>query len=366
MAEQQLVRRLGLVSATAIVVSNMIGAGIFTLTGFLAGDLGSASAVIGIWFAGALVALVGALCYAELGANFPRSGGEYVYLSEAWGPAWGFIDGWVTFFAGFSAPIAVAAIGISAYLAYFNPALDPVAASGDVALGPLTLHLGGGELLACGIVALFTVVNLFGVEEVGRLQNSLTALKLIVLTLLLVLGFGIGEGDWAHFSQPAERTSDAALPAQFLISLIFVYWAYSGWNAAIYVAEEIREPEVTLPRSLLIGTVLVAVFYAALNVLYIYANPLEEMKGVIAVGSQAAQSLFGDGGGAWFSGGMAVSLLATVNAMCLIGPRVYYADGEGAGVLLVRGRGAPKVEEPVGGGCGAGRLLLSADHHRVL
>ncbi len=325
MPDSKLVRRLGLVSATAIVVSNMIGAGIFTTTGFLAGDLGSPTVVIGIWFAGAAVALVGALCYSELGVNFPRSGDEYVYLSEAWGPAWGFIDGWVTFFAGFSAPIAVAAIAFSAYLAHFNPALDPGSAAGDLALGPLTLHLGAGELLACGVIVVFTLLNLLGVEEVGRMQNVLTAIKLVVLSLFLALGFSIGTGDWGHFSQAAERTSETALPAQFLISLIFVYWAYSGWNAAIYVAEEIRDPEKTLPRALLIGTLLVTVFYAALNALYIYANPLEEMKGVIAVGSQAAESLFGPTGGRWFSAGMALSLLATVNAMCLIGPRVYYA-----------------------------------------
>lgn len=325
MPEHQLVRRLGLVSATAIVVSNMIGAGIFTTTGFLAGQLGSPTTVVSLWFVGAAIAFLGAICYAELGANFPRSGGEYVYLTEAFGPAWGFVDGWVTFFAGFSAPIAVAAIGISAYLAYFNPALDPTSAAGDVVLGPLTLHLGPGRLAACLVVVAFTLLNLVGVETVARMQNGLTGIKLLVLSLFLLLGFAVGTGDWGHFAQPAERTSELALPAQFLISLIFVYWAYSGWNAAIYVAEEIRDPEVTLPRSLLLGTTIVAVFYALLNALYIYATPLEEMKGVIAVGSQAAESLFGERGGGWFSGGMALSLLATVNAMCLIGPRVYYA-----------------------------------------
>jgi len=325
MAQPELVRRLGFISASAIVVSNMIGAGIFTTTGFLAGDLGSPSAVIGVWFVGAAIAFVGALCYSELGVNLPRSGGEYVYLSEAWGPAWGFIDGWVSFFAGFSAPIAVAAIGVSAYLAYFNPALDPANTAGDFALGPLTLRLGAGALFACGLIVLFTLLNLMGVEKVAGMQNGLTAIKLAVLSLFLVLGFTVGDGDWGHFSQAAERTSSAPLPAQFLLSLIFVYWAYSGWNAAIYVAEEIREPEKTLPRALFAGTALVTLFYAALNVLYVYANPLEQMKGVIAVGSQAAQSLFGEEGGAFFAGGMALSLLATVNAMCLIGPRVYFA-----------------------------------------
>src|SRR5262245_36515762 len=157
MSQPGLVRQLSTLSATALVVSSMIGAGIFTTTGFLAGDLGRPGLVIGIWFAGAALALAGALCYSELGVNFPRSGGEYVYLSEAWGPAWGFIDGWVSFFAGFSAPVAVSAMGISAYLAYFSQSLSADAGP-VIALGFVQLRLGAGSLLACAIVALFTAI----------------------------------------------------------------------------------------------------------------------------------------------------------------------------------------------------------------
>ena len=192
-----LVRQLGTLSATALVVSNMIGTGIFTTTGFLAGDLGDPALVIGIWFVGAALALAGALCYAELGANFPRSGGEYVYLSEAWGPAWGFIDGWVSFFAGFSAPIATTALAISAYLAYFSPALSTDNVS-VVSLGFVQLRLGGATFLACAIVAAFTAVNVIGVSQVAKLQNVLTATKLAVIGAFLLLGFTIGGGDWAQ------------------------------------------------------------------------------------------------------------------------------------------------------------------------
>lgn len=302
----------------------MIGTGIFTTTGFLAGDLGSPPLVIAIWAVGAALAFVGAICYSELAVNFPRSGGEYVYLSEAWGPAWGFIDGWVSFFAGFSAPIAVAALGISAYLGYFAPALDPQSTVAWT-VGPLSVYAGPGQLLACGIVAALTLLNLFGVAEVAKLQNTLTGLKLTVLALLLALGFTIGRGDWGHFSETIERSSSTPLPAQFLLSLVFVYFGYSGWNAAVYVAEEVQDPERTLPRSLLLGTALVAAFYAALNALYIYASPLADLAGKVAVGAHAAGALFGERGGSVFAAGMALSLLATVNAMCLIGPRVYYA-----------------------------------------
>lgn len=345
MPEPGLSRRLGLISCTAIVVSNMIGTGIFTTTGFLAGDLGSPSLVIAIWLVGAALAFVGAVCYSELAVNLPRSGGEYVYLSEAWGPAWGFIDGWVSFFAGFSAPIAVAALGISAYLGYFAPGLDPQAAA-TVSLGPLTIYNGGGQWFACAVVAALTLLNMLGVGEVAKLQNGLTAMKLVVLGALLVLGFAIGSGDWGHFTQTAERTSTAAIPAQFALSLVFVYFGYSGWNAAVYVAEEVRQPEKTLPRSLLLGTALVAAFYAALNALYIYASPLEELKGKVAVGAHAAGALFGERGGAIFAVGMALSLLATVNAMCIIGPRVYFAMARNGAFFSFAAKVHPQWRSP--------------------
>lgn len=341
----ELHRRLGLISCTAIVISNMIGTGIFTTTGFLAGDLGSPALVIGIWTVGAALAFVGAICYSELAVNFPRSGGEYVYLSEAWGPAWGFIDGWVSFFAGFSAPIAVAALGIAAYLGYFAPALDPQTTA-PLALGPLSIYAGAGQWMACGIVAALTLLNMLGVGEVAKLQNGLTALKLIVLGALLALGFAIGSGDWGHFAEPAVRTSTASIPAQFALSLVFVYFGYSGWNAAVYVAEEVREPEKTLPRSLLLGTALVAVFYAALNALYIYASPLEQLKGKVAVGAHAAGALFGEQGGAIFAAGMALSLLATVNAMCIIGPRVYYAMAKNRAFFSFAAKVHPRWRSP--------------------
>jgi basic amino acid/polyamine antiporter, APA family len=318
-------RRLGTLGATALVVSNMIGVGIFTTTGFLAGDLAQPQLVIGIWIVGAILALAGALCYSELGTNFPRSGGEYVYLSEAWGPAWGFIDGWISFFAGFSAPIAAAALAFSAYVAQFFPFLSPDSAIVVVPLGFAQLRLGGAQLTACGLVATFTAINLTNVSRVEKLQIVLTVTKLLVIATFLVVGFSFGSGDWSHFTRSAERTATNSLASQFAISLIFVFYGYSGWNAAVYVAEEIRTPESTLPIALSVGTFLVAMIYVALNVLYVYANSLDEMKGVVAVGALAAKSLLGDRVGGLFSGAMALSLLATINAMCMIGPRVYYA-----------------------------------------
>ncbi|HXV59097.1 MAG TPA: amino acid permease [Vicinamibacteria bacterium] len=339
MPESRLERRIGIVGAITIVVSNMIGTGIFTTTGFLAGDLGSPRLVISIWLVGGLIALCGAISYVELAINFPRSGGEYVYLSEAWGPAWGFIDGWVSLFAGFSAPLAAAALAISAYLGLSDEGRA-------LGAGPLTIHLGDAQLFACAVILVFTVLNLFGVLAVARLQTALTALKLAVVGAFLVLGFSIGNGDIAHFAVPAVRTSEEPLFAQFAVSLVFVFFAYSGWNAAVYVAEEVREPNRTFPVALISGTVLVIILYLGLNLLYVYGGPLERLKGVVAVGAQVASGLFGEGMARAFSIAMAASLLATVNAMCLVGPRVYYAMAQNRAFFPVATRLHPKWKSP--------------------
>ena len=248
-----LLRQLGVVSATALVISNMIGTGIFTTTGFLAGDLGDPKLVLVIWVVGALVALAGAFCYSELGINFPSSGGEYVYLTRAYGPTWGFMTGWVSFFAGFSAPIAVAALAFSDYLGYFFPALKQENAAITLGSGTWALKLGGAQIAASCLILVLTLMNFIGTSRVAKIQNLLTATKLIVLLAFIVLGVVAGTGSWDHFSMPAVRTSTVPLAGQFAISLFWIYVCYSGWNAATYVAEELKQPERTLPMALTLG-----------------------------------------------------------------------------------------------------------------
>jgi len=328
-----LLRQLGIASAVALVISNMIGTGIFTTSGFLAGDLGDPYVVLGAWVVGALFALLGAFCYSELGINFPSSGGEYVYLTEAYGPTWGFMSGWVSFFAGFSAPIAAAALAFSDYLGYFYPALQAANPMVEWGNESFSLRLGGAQIAASALIAAFTVVNLFGVRRVAAIQNVLTGTKILVVLAFIGLGFWIGTGNWEHFSQPAVRTSQHPLAAQFAISLFLVYVSYSGWNAATYIAEELKKPERTLPIALTMGTLLVATLYLGLNILFIYGTPLESMKGVLAIGSLAASHLFGPGIAGFFSAMMALSLVSTVNAMVTIGPRVYYAMAKNGAFL---------------------------------
>ncbi|MGA2630016.1 MAG: amino acid permease [Terriglobia bacterium] len=337
-------KELTLISATALVVSNMIGTGIFTTTGFLAGDLGRPSLVLAIWLVGAVMVIAGCLSYAELGINFPRSGGEYVYLREAWGPSWGFMSGWVSFCAGFAAPVALSAMAFSEYLSAFVPMLR---VSGDRRLALGFLNLSPGALLAVGLILGLALVNILGVSVAAKLQSGLSATTLGVLALFLLLAFTVGAGDWHHLSMEAARTSHHGVGAQFAASLVFVMFAYSGWNAATYVAEEMKDPERTLPRALLCGAAIVALFYFLLNVAFIYALPLESLKGVIAVGATAAHALFGAQVGGFFIGVMALALFGCVSAMSLVGPRIYYAMAKDGCFFPDAARVHPRWRTPV-------------------
>jgi basic amino acid/polyamine antiporter, APA family len=340
-------RKLGTWSATALVVSNMIGTGIFTTTGFLAGDLGSPSLVLGIWVVGAVFALAGALCYSELGVNFPTSGGEYVYLTRAYGPVWGFLSGWVSFFAGFSAPIAAAALAFAGYVGFIFPSLGPESSALSWNMGGITWQVGATQALAAGLVLTLTLLNCADVGIVARVQNVLTTFKVLVIAAFVLFGLSVGHGSWSHFSDAAARTSTSPLLQQFAVSLFWVMFGYSGWNAATYVAGELREPHRTLPRALIFGTLAVGLLYLALNIVFIYGTSLDTMKGVVAVGALAASALFGPQVSDIFGGLMALAIVSTVNAMITIGPRVYYAMANDGAFLSVAGRLSPRSRVPV-------------------
>jgi len=342
-----LLRQLGFFSATALVISNMVGTGIFAYTGFMAGDLGSPTLVLACWAVGALFALAGALSYSELGVNFPSSGGEYVYLTHAFGPEWGFMTGWVSFFAGFSAPIAAAALAFADYLGHFFPSFKQANAALVVGSGAFSLRLGRGQMIASMLILGFTILNCLGVGRTAKVQNVLTSTKILVILAFVFMGFAAGTGSWTHFSQPAVRTSTLSLPTQFVVSLLWIMVAYSGWNAATYVAEEVRRPERTLPAALAAGSAIVAALYLGLNLVLIYSTPLEGMKGQIAVGSVAAANLFGPGIAGAFAALMAISIMSTVNAMVTIGPRVYYAMAKNRAFFGAAARVHPRWHTPV-------------------
>jgi len=309
-------RRLGLFPATNIVVANMIGAGIFTTSGLLMADLNNPLLLLILWVIGGAIALSGALSYGAVGAMMPEAGGEYVFLSRMYHPMLGFLSGWVSFIVGFSAPIAAAAIGFSAY---FYRAL------------PFLFEVDGFSLdfmkkfYSILIILVFTAVHLRGIDFGAKVQNVLTVLKVALVVGLILLGFSIGQGNMDHLAAGDTFNFDLSGWKTVGLSLMWIMFAYSGWNASVYIGAEIKDPVKNLPRSLLLGTGVVVLLYFLLNLLFIYAIPPEEMKGVISVGGVAAGNLFGVLSGKFFSLMIAFALFSSISAFIILGPRVYYA-----------------------------------------
>jgi APA family basic amino acid/polyamine antiporter len=323
-----LARRLGLGTATSVVVANMIGTGIFTTTGFMLAHVGAGWLVVACWMAGGLVALAGALSYAELAVIMPRAGGEYVYLRETYGPLAGFLTGWTSFFVGFSAPIAAAGVAFAKYLA---------------AAGTLPATPAAERLTALVLVAVFTGIHYTGVRLGAPVQNTLTVLKLVLLFGLVAGGFALGDGSAANFG---ERFFAGGDWSQLGVAMLLTMFAYSGWNAAAYLAEEVREPARTLPRALLLGTLAVMLIYVAFNLLLFFAVPAAELTGVATVGELAARRLFGDAFGRGFALLVAAGLLSSLSAYVFIGPRVYYAMARDGQFFRFAARIHPRFQTP--------------------
>jgi APA family basic amino acid/polyamine antiporter len=315
-------QQMGLFSATILVVANMVGTGIFTTSGFIIQELGNPWALLGCWVVGGLFALTGALCYGELGARFPRAGGEYVFLRESFGELPAFLSGWVSLLVGFSAPIAA---GAMAFAVYFLAGWGGSQEMGFVwrVQGVALLTLSPVTLLASGVIVAFSLVHSHSLFLGSRVQNALTLFKVTLILALVILGLGWGRGSLAHFE--AAPSLGVFFSGPFATSLVFITFAYSGWNAAAYMGGEISRPTRNIPLALLGGTLLVTILYLLLNLTFIYGLSAPEMRGVLAVGEKAAQALFGVRISRIFSGAIALSLLSLVSAMMMTGPRVYQA-----------------------------------------
>ena len=326
-------------TATLLVVANIIGAGIFTTTGFQAADIGHPLIILGLWLLGGVIAVCGALAYGELGAAMPRAGGEYVYLRQTYGGAFGFMSAFVSLVAGFSAPIASVVKGLVGYLAPFVPAL----AEGGGGLPGL------GDLAAVAIVWLLIAIQLRGATSGFRMVDWVTLTKVGGIVLVLLAAIVLGRGRLAGLVTPAAGFAElgaAGLMTGLATSLVFVMFCYSGWNAAAYIAGELRHPERDLPRSLLTGTGVVVLLYLGMNAVYFYGAPIEQLAGRVEVGLIAARNLFGEVGAVLVTSVLCASLLGSAAAMTVAGPRVYYAlgrDYRAFGLLARTGRGGVPV-----------------------
>jgi len=335
-------RHIRLRSAAALVIANMVGAGIFTTTGFQAADLRNPTLIFALWIVGGGLALLGALCYAELGAMMPEAGGEYVYLRETYGPAFGFMSAFVSFTAGFSAPIAAATESFAIYLGNFFPFL----AEGRM----LVAGVGVVDVCAVAIVWLLVWIHMRAVRAGTGFNDLMTAFKVAGIVAILLAAVAVGRGDAANLVTASPSFVEIERPELFAAmgtSLIFVMFCFAGWNAAAYVAGEMENPQRDLPRALLIGTATVLVLYLGLNAVYFYGASVDELAGQVEVGLVASRSLFGDWGVDLVTIVLCASILASASAMTMAGPRVYYALGKDfspfAFLARTRSSGAPAI-----------------------
>jgi len=297
-------RVVGTYTGAAIVVSAMVGTGIFTTTGFMAGMGARGGDILLAWLIGGLLALCGALCYGELGANMPESGAEYYYISRIIHPSLGFLSGWVSFIVGFSAPIALAAMLMHIYLA-------------EVFTGwPI-------RLMAVMTIIVLSLLHAYDLRLGVRVQMTLVILK-IALIISFIAGVML-TGPGTDLMILTQITPEFWFKSSFAVILVFVAFAYSGWNAAAYIGAEITKPDKNLPRALVIGTITVTVLYVLVNFSYLSAVSIEKLAGVENVASVVGNTLWGPFGGALVSVLIAFGLVSTVSAMIIVGPRVYEA-----------------------------------------
>jgi APA family basic amino acid/polyamine antiporter len=327
-------------SAIALVIANMIGAGIFTTTGFQAADLRHPLLILALWVVGGLLALLGALCYGELAAMMPEAGGEYVYLRETYGPAFGFMSAFVSLTAGFSAAIASAVESFVVYLGHFAPFLS----EDRMILG----RIGIVDVVAVGLVWLLVWIHMRPVRSGTGFNDAITALKVGGIVAIVLAAATIGRGEAANLVTPSPSFVEldrGDTLAALGTSLIFVMFCYAGWNAAAYVAAEMEDPQRELPRALLLGTATVLLLYLALNAVYFYGASVDELAGEVEVGVVAARSLFGGWGVSFVTTVLCASIFASASAMTLAGPRVYWALGRDfapfAALARIRPGGAP-------------------------
>jgi len=311
-------RLISLFTAICIVVANMIGTGVFTSLGFQVIDIKSGFTLLLLWIVGGIFALCGALAYGELGAVMPRSGGEYHYLSKIYHPIIGFLSGWVSVTVGFAAPIAAAAMALGAYFTSVFPIINPTA-------------------IALLVVIAVSWIHLNNVKTGSYFQQIFTILKVLLIVVLILCGLVLVQPQGLNF---LPNTQDLPLIAStpFAISLVYVTYSYSGWNASIYIANEVEEPEKNVPRSLLVGTLVVMVLYLLLNFIFLYSTPIGELEGQLEVGYIAAESIFGSSGAKVMGLLISFGLISSISSMVWAGPRVTQVIGEDIPLFQVLAR----------------------------
>lgn len=351
----KLKRNLGLTTAVLVVVASMIGSGILGSTGLAQENVGNAAGVMLLWVFCGLVALAGALCYAELAVAMPHAGGEYIYLKNIFGALPSFLSGWVSFIVGFSAPVAAACLLSGDYALKILPPDGALSAwladhivlfSFDAPAPYTALTLSHKKVYACGLVLLFSAIHILGSRSGGIFQSILTSIKLALIFTFTGAGLYVGlSGGGIPLS---ETFQDVSLDFSGLgVGFMFVFFAFCGFNGATYLAEEIKDPDRNLPRALLYGTVLVTCLYILINIVYYMAIPVDQLAGETAVASVAAGNLFGPWVKTFYNYVFAFMLFSSISAMTMIGPRVYFAMARDNLFFKMAARISPTFQTPM-------------------
>ena len=332
-----LIRALGLWDATLLVIGLVLGSAVFMVTGGADGVallLPSPGLLILGWLAGGVISFAGALVYAELGAMLPRAGGQYVFLREAYGDLTGFLYGWVLFFVIHTGSLATLAVGYAEYFGSFVPAWGNDRIVASIPLHFFTLAISAGQLNAVFVLVLLSAVNYFGVKEGSVFQGVVTVVKIASFAGFIALGIAIGNGSLSYFiplfgapapAGAAAGTAPAATAGGFILAMVAMLWAYEGWNNITFTAGEIREPQRNIPRSLILGMTGITLIYVGMNLLYLYAMPIQEMFGTARIGEVAAGRLFGPAGSRLMALAVLISIFGCISATVISGPRVFYA-----------------------------------------
>jgi APA family basic amino acid/polyamine antiporter len=309
---------VGFLTACGIVIANIIGTGVFTSLGFQVADIQSGFALLMLWIVGGIAALCGALCYGELSAALPRSGGEYHFLSQIYHPALGFMAGFISATVGFAAPVALAAMAFGKYfVGVFNS--------------------GSPLLLSFALVWIVSLFHFGNPKRGSAFQNVWTIVKLLLIATLIVAGFLVQPRQPIDFIPHGEETI-SMFSGAFAVSLVYVMYSYSGWNASSYIISEVKRPERNVPRSLIAGTLVVITAYVLLNGIFLVTTPESEMRGQLEIGLIAGKHIFGDNGGRVVGAIICLGLISAVSSMTWIGPRVTMAMGEDHWLLRFFGR----------------------------
>ncbi len=340
-----LVRALGTWDATLITIGSVLGTGIFITTGDIAKVLPHGGLILAVWFVGGLVTLAGALSYGELGAMFPRAGGQYHFLKEAYGPVWGFLFGWAAFTISNAGGIAALAVGFGEYLGVFVPTLSNSHILLVLPIGPWHVAISAGQLSGASVIALLTVVNYAGVKSAAVVQNVVTAVKIGAIVGLAIIGMLV----------PAPRSLGAALVAPMPeghlltalgVAMIAVFWGFEGWYGATASAGEMRNPSRTLPHGLILGTLGVTLLYLLMNLAYLRALPIAGMAATGRIAETAAAVLFGPTGARLVSLAVLVSAFGCISSTILWASRIYLPMAEDGVFFSALARVHPRYRTP--------------------